>query len=216
MIAGTHRFPDMDSVIYGQDFAAAVAGEAARLDARRVFVLAGGTLSRTTDLPDRLRAALGPRFAGIWTRMGAHTPRSDVVAAAMAAREAGAERGAQPVGQVGGARQRAAGEHEHAARVQPRGLAGHRGGEVLAIDHAVHVGEAVGAGDHGGAPAVGGGQGEVGGARNSVSAAVSRASPAWSAARRAYSAAAAAKLCRAAGSPAPAKAAISSISATQR
>ena len=91
MIAGTHRFPDMDSVIYGQDFAAAVAGEAARLDARRVFVLAGGTLSRTTDLPDRLRAALGARFAGIWTRMGAHTPRTDVVAAATAAREAGAD-----------------------------------------------------------------------------------------------------------------------------
>ena len=91
MHPGIHRFPDMDRVVYGEAFDAAAAREVERLDASAVFVLASGTLARETDLLDRLRAALGPRIAGVWTRMGAHTPRPDVVAAANAARAAGAD-----------------------------------------------------------------------------------------------------------------------------
>lgn len=87
----TYRYPNMDRVIYGQPFAAALAAERQRKDARRVFVLAGGTLSRETGFVDELRAALGNHLAGVWTRMAPHTPRTDVVAAARAAREAGAD-----------------------------------------------------------------------------------------------------------------------------
>ena len=91
MTGATYRYPNMDRVIYGQPFAAALAVERERKDARRVFVLAGGTLSRETGLVDELRAALGNHLAGVWTQMPAHTPRVAVLAAANAAREAGAD-----------------------------------------------------------------------------------------------------------------------------
>ena len=54
-------------------------------------MLASGTLARETDYVDRLRQMLGNRFAGVCAKIGAHTPRSDVVAAANTAREAGAD-----------------------------------------------------------------------------------------------------------------------------
>ncbi|MDE2580474.1 MAG: iron-containing alcohol dehydrogenase, partial [Rhodospirillales bacterium] len=91
MPSGIHRFPDMDRVVYGEAFDLAASREVERLGARAVFVLASGTLSRETDLVDRLRAALGPRLAGVWTRMAPHTPRTDVVDAANAARAARAD-----------------------------------------------------------------------------------------------------------------------------
>jgi maleylacetate reductase len=76
----------MENVVFGTPFAEAVAQEVDRLDARAVFVLASGTLSRESDLVERLRQMLGNRFAGLFARIGAHTPRSDVVAAADMAR----------------------------------------------------------------------------------------------------------------------------------
>jgi maleylacetate reductase len=56
-----------------------------------VFVIASGTLARETDLVERLEQMLGNRFAGLSAKIGAHTPRDDVVAAANMAREAGAD-----------------------------------------------------------------------------------------------------------------------------
>ena len=91
MLSGVYRFPQMESVVFGKPFAEALAQEVDRLDARAVFVLASGTLARTTDTVDRLRQALGNRIAGVCAKIGAHTPRIDVVAAANAAREAGAD-----------------------------------------------------------------------------------------------------------------------------
>ena len=88
---GIHRFPDMDRVVYGEAFDQAAARECERLDARAAFALVSATIARETDLLDRLRAALGNRLAGVWTRMGAHTPRPDVVDAANAARAVGAD-----------------------------------------------------------------------------------------------------------------------------
>src|SRR5207302_6229747 len=58
---------------------------------RAVFVLASGTLARDNGTVDRLRAMLGNHLAGVCARIGAHTPRTDVVAAANTAREAGAD-----------------------------------------------------------------------------------------------------------------------------
>src|SRR5882757_2717795 len=91
MLGGVYRFPQMESVVFGKPFAEALEQEVDRLDARAVFVLASGTLARTTDMVKRLRRVLGNRIAGVCAKIGAHTPRTDVVAAANAAREAGAD-----------------------------------------------------------------------------------------------------------------------------
>ncbi len=61
------------------------------MDARAVYVLASGALARTTGTIDRLRQVLGNRIAGVCAKIGAHTPRTDVVEAANAARQAGAD-----------------------------------------------------------------------------------------------------------------------------
>jgi maleylacetate reductase len=91
MLNGVYRYPDMDRVIYGRPFVEAVLEEVERLEAHAVFVLASSTLARTTDAVERLRQALGNRYAGLHARIGAHTPRTDVVEAANAARAAGAD-----------------------------------------------------------------------------------------------------------------------------
>jgi maleylacetate reductase len=91
MMTGAYRFPAMESVIYGRNFTDAVKDEVERADAHAVFVLASGTLARETDLVDRLKIALGNRFAGLCAKIGSHTPRVDCVGAANAARAAGAD-----------------------------------------------------------------------------------------------------------------------------
>ena len=91
MLSGVYRFPAMESVIFGKPFADALAHEVDRVEARAVFILASGTLARGTDTVDRLRQKLGNRLAGVCAKIGAHTPRIDVVAAANAAREAGTD-----------------------------------------------------------------------------------------------------------------------------
>ena len=86
MRQGVHVFPAMDRVVHGRDFAEAAAEEVQRLDAHAVLVLASASLARDTDLVTRLGDALGNRLAGVRTGIGAHTPRTDVVAAANEAR----------------------------------------------------------------------------------------------------------------------------------
>ncbi len=91
MRTGVYRFPPMDNVIYGRPFTEALKEEVERSGANSVFLLASGTLNRETDLVLQVRSALGNRFAGLHARIGAHTPRGDVVEAANAARAAGAD-----------------------------------------------------------------------------------------------------------------------------
>src|SRR5215469_4574997 len=91
MMTGAYRFPAMESVIYGRPFADALKEEVERADAHAVFLLASGTLARETGMVEDIRAALGNRFAGVCAKIGSHTPRSDCVAAANAARAAGAD-----------------------------------------------------------------------------------------------------------------------------
>jgi maleylacetate reductase len=108
MMTGAYRFPAMESVIYGRPFTDVLKEEVERSDAHAVFVLASGTLARETDLVDRLKAALGNRFAGLHAKIGSHTPRVDCVAAANAARAAvglqppGLSRGADLIVTLGG------------------------------------------------------------------------------------------------------------------
>ncbi len=91
MKPGIYRTPDTDRVIYGTPFPEALAAEMDRLEARAVFVLASGTLARQTDTLERVRTVLGNRLAGVYSGIGAHTPRADVVAAANEARAAKAD-----------------------------------------------------------------------------------------------------------------------------
>lgn len=91
MQRGIHRYPPMERVIYGTPLAEALSQEIERIGANAVYVLASGTLARQTDVIDRVRDLLGNKLAGVCTKIGAHTPRIDVVAAANAAREARAD-----------------------------------------------------------------------------------------------------------------------------
>src|SRR5204863_4239475 len=92
LLTGVYRFPPMESVIYGRPFAEAVKEQVEQSGATAVFLLASGTLARETGLVGKIRDALGNRLAGLHAKIGAHTPRTDVVEAANAARGETAER----------------------------------------------------------------------------------------------------------------------------
>ena len=59
MRAGEIVFTGMERVVFGRPAAEAVAETADRLGAKRVFILAGSTLNRETDVVRRIAAALG-------------------------------------------------------------------------------------------------------------------------------------------------------------
>src|SRR5580704_4389879 len=84
-------FTRMDEVVFGRPAAEAVAEQARRLDASRVFLLVSGTLNRATAEVESVRRALGNRHAGTFDAMSAHTPRRCVIAAADQARDAKAD-----------------------------------------------------------------------------------------------------------------------------
>lgn len=89
--SGRVAFGAMDAVVFGKPAAEAVAAEAERLGATRVFLMVSSTLNRTTDEVAKLKAALGNKCAGVWDGMPPHTPRASVIAAADAARAANAD-----------------------------------------------------------------------------------------------------------------------------
>ena len=66
--------------------------ETGRLGAgKRCFVIASGSLRRSTGLVDDLVDGLGPTFAGVFDEVEAHNPAEQVDRAAAAARFAGAD-----------------------------------------------------------------------------------------------------------------------------
>ena len=89
--SGVFQYLAIERVRYGAPFAEAAAAEAAKVGAERVFVLASGTLVRETDCMGALESALAGKFAGLYDKVGAHTPRDAVVDAANQAREAVAD-----------------------------------------------------------------------------------------------------------------------------
>jgi maleylacetate reductase len=91
VIHGTHATPPMERVVYGVPFATALRQEVDNAGSHAVYVLASGTLARQTDVLDQMRDALGNRLAGVCAKIGSHTPRIDVVAAANEARALGAD-----------------------------------------------------------------------------------------------------------------------------
>ena len=89
--SGRVAFGAMEAVVFGRPAAEVFAEEARRREAERVFLMVSGTLNRTTDEIEKVRRALGNRFAGLFDRMPPHTPRCAVIEATGAAREAGAD-----------------------------------------------------------------------------------------------------------------------------
>src|SRR5215510_13374833 len=91
MLTGKLVFPAIESVVYGKPAAAALAEEAERLKANRVFLMVSRTMNRTTSEVAKVRDALGSRYAGCHDAMPSHTPRDAVLDATRAARAAGAD-----------------------------------------------------------------------------------------------------------------------------
>jgi len=84
--AGRIAFGNMEAVTFGKPAAEALAEEARRCEAERVFLMVSGTLNRDTDEIARVRRALGNRCAGVFDHMPPHTPRHAVIEAAAMAR----------------------------------------------------------------------------------------------------------------------------------
>jgi alcohol dehydrogenase class IV len=88
---GEMAFAATERVVFGRPAAEAIAQEAERRGAARVFILASRHLNTRTDEIARIRAALGDRHAATHDGMPPHAPRSAVLEAAAAARNAGAD-----------------------------------------------------------------------------------------------------------------------------
>ena len=91
MRKGLFSIPPMDRVYFGRPFIEVVVEEADRLSARRVFLLVSNTLNNKTDEINKLKSALGDRFAALYDDIPAHIPRDAVLRAAAVARNAGAD-----------------------------------------------------------------------------------------------------------------------------
>jgi len=84
-------FSKMDEVQFGAAAATAIAAQAERVGAERVFLMVSGTLNRDTDEIARVRASLGTRCTAVFDRMPPHTPRRAVIEATEQARSAHAD-----------------------------------------------------------------------------------------------------------------------------
>jgi maleylacetate reductase len=91
MHKGRVVFGAMEEVVFGRPASEAVVEQMDRLGANRAFLMVSGTLNRETDEIEKIRRALGPRYAATFDAMPAHTPRAAVIAAADQARAAQAD-----------------------------------------------------------------------------------------------------------------------------
>src|SRR5688572_30471946 len=89
--SGMFVLPAIERIVYGKAAATVVPQEAARLGAKRVFLMVSGTMNRTTDEVEKLRRGLGDRCAGTFDAMPPHTPRDAVLEATRQARAAEAD-----------------------------------------------------------------------------------------------------------------------------
>jgi maleylacetate reductase len=75
----------MDRVIFGRPAAQALLDEVERLNKHRVFLMVSHTLNSKTNEIEKIRAALGGRFVGLFDQVPQHTSRQSATAAARAA-----------------------------------------------------------------------------------------------------------------------------------
>lgn len=83
---------DEPRIAYGVPFPEATASQASTyFHASKVYVICSGSLSRNTDALDRLKHALGDKFAGVRIGMKPHTLWSEVVEIINDAKSVGAD-----------------------------------------------------------------------------------------------------------------------------
>ncbi len=86
--AGSYVYLPLERVVFGRPAAEAAVEEAARIGAKRVFVVASKSLATKTPVVRTIADALGPRYVGLFDGCLQHSPRSSVIAAARAVRAA--------------------------------------------------------------------------------------------------------------------------------
>jgi maleylacetate reductase len=92
MQEGVFKIQAQERIVFGTPVAEAVTAEAEYYRAARVFVTSTRSLAALQDGPlQRIERALGAKHAGTFHQIASHSPREDVVAAANAARAAGAD-----------------------------------------------------------------------------------------------------------------------------
>ena len=91
MQSGEMTLTSTQRVIFGKPAAEAIATEAERIGARRVFLLASSTLRNDTDEIAAIERALGDRHGFTYSGIRPHAPRADVLKAVEAARVAGTD-----------------------------------------------------------------------------------------------------------------------------
>lgn len=94
MAVATHdfRITTYPARVYsGKDALGNLPAELKRHRAKRVFIISGRSVSRKTDLVERIKALMGDAFAGLYDEMGKDTPMPDVLAARDAARAVDAD-----------------------------------------------------------------------------------------------------------------------------
>ena len=91
MHKGRVVFGAMEEVVFGRPAANAIVEQADRLHASNVFLMVSGTLNRQSEEINKIRHALGPRYAGTFDAMPPHTPCEAVITAANQARAANAD-----------------------------------------------------------------------------------------------------------------------------
>jgi maleylacetate reductase len=89
MLSGTHRFPRQDQVTYGRPAAQVLKELAGAYGARRLMITT--TASLADSLAAQLAADLGGLCVGVFSAIGAHSPRESVIAGAAEARRLDAD-----------------------------------------------------------------------------------------------------------------------------
>jgi len=83
---GSYTYLPLERVLFGRPAAEAVTEEAARIGAKRVFIVASRSLARETPVVRAIADALGGCYAGLFDGCIAHTPWPSVIEAANAVR----------------------------------------------------------------------------------------------------------------------------------
>ena len=86
--AGSYAYLPLERVVFGRPAAEAADEEAARVGAKRVFIVASKSLATKSPVVRDIAAALGARHVGLFDGCVQHSPRGSVVAAAQAVRAA--------------------------------------------------------------------------------------------------------------------------------
>jgi maleylacetate reductase len=85
---GSYAYLPLERVVFGRPAAEAAVGEAVRIGAARVFIVASKSLARNTPVIRTIADALGSRYVGLFDGCVQHSPRASVIEAARAARQA--------------------------------------------------------------------------------------------------------------------------------